>query len=57
MATGKAMKKAPAMPGHHEPDRFCDLRCEGADFARTDALDGSCPHFHVGVDCKSCAGT
>jgi hypothetical protein len=22
--------------------RFCDLRCTHADFARTDALDGSC---------------
>ncbi|MCF8052752.1 MAG: hypothetical protein K9L59_16035 [Desulfobacterales bacterium] len=22
--------------------RFCDLRCEHADFAQTDALDGSC---------------
>ena len=22
--------------------RFCDLRCEHADFAKTDALDGSC---------------
>jgi hypothetical protein len=25
--------------------KFCDLRCEVADFARTDALDGSCRTF------------
>ncbi len=25
--------------------KFCDLRCEFADFARTDALDGSCRTF------------
>ena len=25
--------------------KFCDLRCEFADFAMTDALDGSCRTF------------
>ena len=25
--------------------KWCDLRCEHADFARTDALDGSCRTF------------
>lgn len=25
--------------------RFCDLMCEHAEFARTDALDGSCRTF------------
>lgn len=25
--------------------RWCDLRCEHADFARVDALDGSCRTF------------
>jgi hypothetical protein len=24
---------------------FCDLRCEAADFAKADALDGSCRTF------------
>ena len=25
--------------------KFCDLRCESADFAKTDAMDGSCRTF------------
>ncbi len=25
--------------------KFCDLRCDCADFAKTDALDGSCRTF------------
>ena len=27
--------------------RFCDLLCEDADFARVDALDGSCRTFQA----------
>jgi hypothetical protein len=30
---------------------FCDLRCASADFARTEALDGSCRTF-VSVWCR-----
>jgi hypothetical protein len=30
---------------------FCDLRCGSADFARTEALDGSCRTF-VSVWCR-----
>jgi hypothetical protein len=30
---------------------FCDLRCEWADFARSEALDGSCRTF-VSVWCR-----
>ena len=26
--------------------RWCDLRCKHADFAKLDALDGSCRTFH-----------
>jgi hypothetical protein len=25
--------------------KFCDLRCESADFAKTDAMDGGCRTF------------
>ncbi len=31
--------------------KFCDLRCEFADFAKTNALDGSCRTFQS-VWCK-----
>jgi hypothetical protein len=32
--------------------RFCDLRCEAAEFARTDGLDGSCRTF-VSLWCRT----
>jgi len=28
-----------------QPVKWCDLRCDAADFARTDAMDGSCHTF------------
>jgi hypothetical protein len=31
--------------------RFCDLRCDDAEFARADALDGSCRTF-VSLWCR-----
>lgn len=46
MATGKTTKRAAANAGVTTSRIvFCDLRCEGADFARADALDGSCRTF------------
>jgi hypothetical protein len=30
---------------------FCDLRCDQADFARADALDGSC-HTFISLWCR-----
>ncbi len=31
--------------------KFCDLRCKSADFAKTEALDGSC-HTFQSLWCK-----
>ena len=35
----------PRAPETSERIRFCDLLCDDAEFARTDALDGSCRTF------------
>ncbi|MGE5255338.1 MAG: hypothetical protein ACM3KE_01635 [Hyphomicrobiales bacterium] len=46
MAAGPRVKKTAVNAGVTTSRIvFCDLRCERADFARADALDGSCRTF------------
>jgi hypothetical protein len=52
LMAGRKTRNAPANAGvTTSRAAFCDLRCECADFAKTDALDGSCRTF-MSVWCR-----